>query len=285
MLRGSSAYRGPGRAASTSSTNWTLNLFVDWINDYCTAQNRPDRIPMVNGQRWMLSSRQFRRTLAWFIARRPGGAIAGTIQYRHHSIQMFEGYAGTSASGFRAEVEAEQTLERGEHLFAMIEGHEHRDLRGPAADEAQARLDNFQRKTAYAGSIVTDPKRLAKIMARDDPKIYLGRFVTCVYDPNKALCRRANGDRLIPDLGSCQPLHCRNVALTAANRHRLGQQLHKLDEHLAAADVLAPYVAYRPPLQRGLLHGIGWVVPVAVPIFAIARLVPVGPYQQRAQPR
>jgi hypothetical protein len=87
-------------------------------------------------------------------------------------------------------------------------------------------------------------------MARDDPKIYLGRFVTCVYDPNKALCRRANGDRLIPDLGSCQPLHCRNVALTAANRHGLGQQLHKLDEHLAAADVLAPYVAYRLAQQR-----------------------------------
>jgi hypothetical protein len=34
-----------------------------------------------------------RRTLAWFIARRPGGAIAGTIQYRHHSIHMFEGLA------------------------------------------------------------------------------------------------------------------------------------------------------------------------------------------------
>ena len=82
-------------------------------------------------------------TLAWFIARRPGGAIAGTIQYRHHSIQMFEGYAGTSESGFRGEVEAEQTLQRGERLLAMIENHEHHDLRGPAAREAQTRLDNL----------------------------------------------------------------------------------------------------------------------------------------------
>lgn len=31
---------------------------------------------------------------------------------------MFEGYAGTSDSGFRAEVEAEQALARGEHLLA-----------------------------------------------------------------------------------------------------------------------------------------------------------------------
>ena len=42
---------------------------------------------------WRLKSSQFRRTLAWFIARRPGGSIAGAIQYRHLSIQMFEGYA------------------------------------------------------------------------------------------------------------------------------------------------------------------------------------------------
>jgi hypothetical protein len=77
-----------------------------------------------------LSTSQFRRTLAWFIGRRPGGSIAGAIQYRHHSIQMFEGYAGTSDSGFRAEVEAEQSLERGERLLAMIGGHHHANLRG-----------------------------------------------------------------------------------------------------------------------------------------------------------
>ena len=155
-----------------------------WINDYCTAHNRPDCIPMVRGQRWRLCTSQFRRTLAWFIARRPGGSIAGAIQYRHHGIQMFEGYAGTSDSGFRAEVEAEQTLQRGEHLFAIIENHEHRDLRGPAADQAHARLDDLERKTAYCGSIVTDPKRLTRIMRRDDPKIYPGRFITCIYDPD-----------------------------------------------------------------------------------------------------
>ena len=87
----------------TDRTNTNLNTFVDWINDYCAAHNRPDAIPLVRRQRWKLSTSQFRRTLAWSIARRPGGAIAGTIQYRHHSIQMFEGYAGTSESGFRGE--------------------------------------------------------------------------------------------------------------------------------------------------------------------------------------
>ncbi|MFF3574978.1 hypothetical protein [Nocardia jiangxiensis] len=37
---------------------------------------------------------------------------------------MFEGYAGTSDSGFRAEAESEEALARGEHLLAMIDQHD-----------------------------------------------------------------------------------------------------------------------------------------------------------------
>ena len=47
----------------------------------------------------------------------------------------------------------------------------------------------------------------------------------------------------MPDLASCQPLHCRNVALTADKLEALTDQLHKLDTHFANADLLAPYVA------------------------------------------
>jgi hypothetical protein len=71
----------------STSTNRQLNELRDWINHYCTEHNRPDAVPEVNGQPWRLTTRQFRRTLAWFIARQPGGAIAGAIQYRHLSIQ------------------------------------------------------------------------------------------------------------------------------------------------------------------------------------------------------
>ena len=53
---------------------------------------------------------------------------------------MFEGYAGTSDSGFRAEVEAEQALLRGNDLMAMIDQHAHTPLDGPAAAEGATRL-------------------------------------------------------------------------------------------------------------------------------------------------
>ena len=241
------------RSVTIKCTNKNLNEFVDWINTYCATHNRVDAIPLVRRQRWRLTSGQFRRTLAWFIARRPGGAIAGAIQYRHHSIQMFEGYAGTSDSGFRGEVEAEQSLQRGERLLAMIENYEHLDLRGPAAGEAEERLTNLERCRAYTSSVVTDPRRLRRIMRSEDPHIYLGHFVTCVYNPDKALCRRqlaAAGDQTVPDLANCRPLQCRNVALTADNLQALTRQLHQLDAHLAAADLLAPFVAHRLTEQR-----------------------------------
>jgi hypothetical protein len=83
------------------TTSRQLNELAAWITGYCREHGRADIIPAVNGHPFRLQTRQFRRTLAWFIARQPGGAIAGAIQYRDLSIQMFEGYAGTSESGFQ----------------------------------------------------------------------------------------------------------------------------------------------------------------------------------------
>lgn len=46
---------------------------------------------------WHLTTSQFRRTLAWHIAHQAFGVVAGTRQYQHAKIAIFEGYAGTSA--------------------------------------------------------------------------------------------------------------------------------------------------------------------------------------------
>jgi hypothetical protein len=239
------------RARTSAQTRRDLEEFVDSINTYCGTHSLPDRIPLIRGQRWHLTTSQFRRTLAWFIARRPGGVIAGTIQYRHQRVQMFEGYAGTSTSGFRAEVEAEQALERGEGLLAMVEGYEHQQLGGPAAHEAEARLEEFGRRVGFAGTVVTDPRRLQLIMRRNDPNVFPGRFVTCVFNPDKALCLRSRkGDGQGPVLPDCKPFSCRNVALTPANLAAWREQLARLNQVLASADVLAPYLRHRLTEQR-----------------------------------
>jgi hypothetical protein len=231
-------------AKSTEQTNDDLAAFTDWVNAFCQQHGRPDGIPLVNGQRWRLSTRQFRRTLAWFIARQPGGVIAGSIAYRHHRVQMFEGYAGTSASGFRGEVEAEDAIARGEQLCDLITSHGHHELTGPAAAEAETRLTDLERHVRFDGKVITDARRLKRIMDRHDPRIYPGQYVTCIYNPDRALCRRA-GDAGGPSLPDCQPLACRNVALDSGNIAALAGHRTHLERALQAGGTIAPYVRHR----------------------------------------
>jgi hypothetical protein len=206
-----------------------------------------------NACEWtIIHTRQFRRTLAWFIARRPGGSIAGALQYRHHSVQMFEGYAGASDSGFRAEVESEQALARGEQLMEMVDAHQHTALAGPAAEEAARRLDRFGAAVRYQGTVIVDPVRLRRLMRRTDPAIYPGKYVTCVHDHTKALCERAKhgGSENLPDHGACQPLACRNVALTAENVDGLRREIDSIERRLTGPPPLPPLLAQRLRTRR-----------------------------------
>jgi hypothetical protein len=194
-------------------------------------------------------------TLAWFIARRPGGAIAGAIAYRHLSVQMFEGYAGTSESGFRAEVESEQALARGEHLLAMTDAHQQTDLTGPSAAEAARRLEEFADHARFGGTVITDRHRLKRLIDRQDPAVYPGTYVTCVHDHAKALCqkRRDASGRDRPDLGTCRPLQCRNVALTGDNITAWTDEIHRIDQRLAARPPLPPLLEHQLRERRNEL--------------------------------
>ena len=71
-------------------------------------------VPSVDGVPWRFDTRQFRRTLAWFIGAQPFGVWAGAVQFKHRNVRsamagigpaVFEGYVGTTPSGFPAEVE------------------------------------------------------------------------------------------------------------------------------------------------------------------------------------
>ncbi|MGW2275743.1 hypothetical protein [Streptomyces yangpuensis] len=242
-------------AMTLRSSNELINRVITWVNAYCHHYGLPGAIPEVNGKPWNLTARQFRRTLAWYIARRPGGVIAGAVQYRHLGIQMFEGYAGTSDSGFRAEVEAEQSMQRGEHLLALTTDHQH-DLSGPAAHEAAVRLADFHHRTGFTGSVVTDPARLRRVLARHDPEVYPGTYVTCVFNPDKALCRPRSvpGGRAGPVPHECQPLECRNVALTANNTTALATEADRIDHRLRARPVLPPLLHAGLARRRDAIH-------------------------------
>lgn len=246
-----SAGRGGNPAMTTAGSNRQINRFVTWVNVYCATRGRSDTIPDIDGQPFRLSTRQFRRTLAWFIARKPGGSIAGAIAYRHRSIQMFEGYAGTSDSGFRAEVEAEQALAQAEHLLALIDRHDHTFLGGPAAEEAERRIAALAENPSFQGTITTDRRRLTRLMAREGPAIYPGTYATCVYDHTKALCRTKTGVYgNEPDATECKPLKCGNVALDEDNLDRWRAELKLVDADVADRPTLPPLLASRLSERR-----------------------------------
>jgi hypothetical protein len=150
-------------------------------------------------------------------------------------------------------VEAEQALARGETLTVMVERHDHARLTGPAAAEANLRLREFGSHLRFTGTIPADRRQLTKLMARHDPHIYPGRFITCIHNPDRALCHNGSSDA--PSLGDCQPLACRNVALTTDNTTQWQHQLDRINIALdQTPDALAPYVRQRLNEQRGLIR-------------------------------
>jgi hypothetical protein len=125
----------------------------------------------------------------------------------------------------------------------MIDRNEHAGLLGPASAEAQQRLTELGDHARFAGVTITDRHRLQRLMNRDDPAVYPGRYATCVYDHTKALCHaRAglSGQSATPDLGDCKPLTCRNVALTPDNLTAWRDELKSIDSDLAARPLLPP---------------------------------------------
>jgi hypothetical protein len=136
--------------------------------------------------------------------------------------------------------------------MTMIDAHEHHQLGGPAAAEAARRLDDLGGQARYQGKVVLDRHRLLRIMKKNDPAVYPGRYITCVHDHTKALCERAKrgGSEGLPDHGGCQPFACRNVALTAENTEALREEIRRLDARLAARPLLPPLLEHRVRSRR-----------------------------------
>jgi hypothetical protein len=78
-------------------------------------------------------------------------------------------WAGRSASG-----QVPVTLNPRRHQLGSGLGH------ADASFEAHLRLH---------GKVVNDRKRLHRLLTRHDPHVYPGQYITCVHNPDRALCR------------------------------------------------------------------------------------------------
>ena len=174
-------------------------------------------IPTVDGRSWSFSTRQFRRTLAWYIANRPFGVVAGKIQYKHASVAMFDGYAGSSASGFRQEIEQERALGQLDDVVAQYEAHRRgHAMAGPAASRVSAEYDRVQQELEPFPGRIADKGRLRAMLAHLARTLHVGHLNDCFFEPATALCldNRSKNIPATPALSRCAPDRCPNACIT-----------------------------------------------------------------------
>ena len=162
------AYSGVRNDGMNANILIRLNWFAAHVSNLLTPPGGEPFIPGDgDGQAARpLTTRQLRRTLAWHIAHQPFGVVAGVRQYKHAQVTIFEGYAGTSASAFAAEVEAEQAVARLDYAEDL-----YRDwlADGPSGGGADHKINTeFARIHAELADLpgtIADPRRLRTMLS------------------------------------------------------------------------------------------------------------------------
>jgi hypothetical protein len=198
-----------------------LNVYRDHLDARFGTADHPAIPPDPTGAPWRITTRQFRRTIAWHIANRPFGTIAGMIQYKHASVAAFEGYAGASRSGFRAEIEAERRLGQLDDLLTYFDERQAGTrLSGPAAPRISKTLDVAATVLGPLPAMFADRARLRTMLASLARTLHVGVLADCFFDPGAAMCLKQMSDidsrTPLPTL--CQPTRCPNACITA--RHQ-----------------------------------------------------------------
>ncbi|MFD4248014.1 hypothetical protein ACFWP3_41545 [Streptomyces sp. NPDC058525] len=230
-----------GQARSDRAMAGDLEGLVSWINDECGRLGRTDHIP--DDGRGPLAPSRFRRTLAWFIRRRPRGLIAATVQYGHAHTRMLQGYAGTYDSGFPDEYAFEDWLFRIEGLAEdereLLAG-EH--VSGPAADTYRSRVTAANRE--FAGRVLARDRQARDLLGNPLLQIHHGEGMTCVFDPTTAACQirgTAEDPMVTPDTDDCRP-KCPNLARTDRDIEYVRRQAKHFED--LVADPLAPPIRH-----------------------------------------
>ncbi|WP_217255132.1 integrase [Streptomyces sp. AC602_WCS936] len=186
---------------------------------------------------------RFRRTLAWHIARRPGGLVALAIQYGHMRTSMSGGYAARGRDGIHELLDIETARATADTLTNL-----HDDLTrgvgisGPAAQRA---IHAAAQAPTFAGSIRTqrqahDILRNPALTVYDNPNA----FLMCVYNRDRALCHRLDLTEA-PRLDRCQP-SCANIARTDQHAEQLREHAQALDKQAASETVPGPSLTGSP---------------------------------------
>ncbi|MGW7363932.1 site-specific integrase [Streptomyces sp. NPDC054841] len=232
------SHRAMRFAPRTAQMNRDMETLLSWVNATFAAEGAgpvipPDPTKHLHGSR-------FRRTLAYFIVRRPRGLIAAALQYAHVSTKVTLSYAGEGDTSWLEDLAVEKlemVLEQNEDDWTRIQDGEH--VSGPSAAEYQSRL---ARVAPFSGRVVRSVRSVERLLSQADPDIHHGEAMTCVHRAETAACRKEKVALGLPadsgpDESFCQS-SCTNLAYTDRDIADLRSKIAEWDA--TAHDPLAP---------------------------------------------
>ncbi|MFD9503446.1 hypothetical protein [Streptomyces sp. NPDC060035] len=226
-----------GGAMTPSMASEHIQRFTAWANNLAQDHGRPhETIP--GDPDGAVTLTRFRRTLAWFVHRRPGGRVALGIQYGHLTAALAESYGGRSRVDMLQILDLERALATADALAQAADRlRAGEGVSGPAAGRYIAAATEFQ--ATYAGGFLTARQHKAllanyRLQVFDHDQALLA----CNYDPAKALCaidRNGTGKQAqtTPSHNRCQK-GCANISRTDSHIHRIREEITHIDEELAA---------------------------------------------------
>lgn len=208
-----------GRSLSPVTIHNRIKAFVEWVNHYARSRGREaETIPA--DAHGAISISRFRRTLAWHIARRPGGLIALAVQYGHLRTLISEGYAARSRNGIHELLDFETARSVAQDLTDV---HEALDNGGGVSGPAARRLIHAAgTEHRRFGGLITTTRQARSLL--NDPVLNVfnntDQFLLCNYDRAKALCHPSRGGQTTPSLDRCRS-NCANIARTDEHAKQL----------------------------------------------------------------
>ncbi len=225
-------------APRTSQINRDMEILLAWVNDNFALED--GSLPIPPDPTKHLHGSRFRRTLAYFIVRRPRGLIAAALQYSPVSTKVTLRYAGEGDTSWLEDLAVEKlemVLEQNDDDWTRIQGGEH--VSGPSADEYRSRLSGVAR---FSGRVVRSVRSVERLLDQTDPDIHHGDAMTCVHRAETAECRREKLALGPPADSGPDDSFCRSSCINLGYTDRdIAQLLSKIPAWEATAhDPLAP---------------------------------------------
>ncbi|MFB7266278.1 hypothetical protein ACFCXH_29645, partial [Streptomyces nojiriensis] len=165
-----------GDAVPSDMATKRIAGFIAWANEQAIRHDRPHEL-IPEDPEGPVALRRFRRTIAWFIHRQPGGRIALGVQFGHAATLMGESYAARSKADMLELLDFEKGLALADALsearerIAAGEG-----VSGPAAGRYIAAATEFENR--YAGTYLGKQELRAlvknpKLQVYEDSKAFL----------------------------------------------------------------------------------------------------------------